>query len=67
MYSPIYYNFIKYKCNENGTLSIAAPGDKVSYYYQRENLASSILLYPIAKPDCVVLYSMYDQPDCEGN
>jgi len=48
--SETYGLFNKYKCNENGTLSVAAPGDRVSYYYQRENLASSILMYPIETP-----------------
>ena len=62
-----YGTFDKYWCAENGTLSVAAPGDRVSYYHQRINLASSIILFPIKEPDCVVLYSMYDLAGCEGN
>ena len=65
--SEKYGTFLKYKCSEQGTLSVAAPGDRVSFYHQRQNLASSIILYPIKAPDCVVLYSMYDLAGCEGN
>ena len=65
--SENYGTFDKYWCAENGRLSVAAPGDRVTFYHQRQNLASSIILFPIKAPDCVVLYSMYDLPGCEGN
>lgn len=55
-----------YKCTGvDGTLSVASPGDRVKRYFKNMNLATSVIVRA-QDSECLVTYSAYDEPNCEG-
>lgn len=49
----------------DATLSLASPGDRVKRYYKNMNLASAVILRGM-DASCIVTYTAYDEPNCEG-
>ena len=59
-------NALAYKCTDiDSTLSVASPGDRVRRYFKNMNLASSVIVRAM-DTSCIVTYTAYDEPNCEG-